>query len=265
MQQDNIGRVLPIKKAFIEHFGRGVDEIIPVTKALQIWQARARETRVIICADRMVDDVKKLLDKYHQVGNKQSDKGIHSPLPVMLIAFGRDMDTIDPTKGNMLANEQVVQLVKNGEYYKMRTDFVSLRVQVAFMAHESETAKAMTSQMRLYFGRFNHNRFPIQWHFGGNDFLLSGSLDDLPVSDDLADLPDRTNITCLTWNLSINAQIPYLNAPKPYQYNENGLLKGYPLLNRVDVDLNEKGRDLTNGVIDVKEPLPIFGKWTKIS
>lgn len=248
--KDNIGLTQPIKKAFIEHFGRGIDEINPVTHALKVWQTRARETRLIICADRMVDDVQKLLSKYHQSGNKQSDKGIHSPLPVMLMAFARDVSTIDSAKGNMLANEQMVQLSQNGEYYKMRTDFISLRVQIAFMAHEAESAKALTSQMRLYFGRFNNNRFPIQWHFGGNDFTLSGSFDELPTSDDLADLPERSNITCLIWNANINAQIPYLSAPQPHEYLENGVLKGYPLLESVQADIHDKGKHLTHFTVN---------------
>ena len=59
----NVGRILPIKQAFAAHLLNGIDEIIPVTDEMKKWLVRPRETRALLCADRMIDDVEKLLKK----------------------------------------------------------------------------------------------------------------------------------------------------------------------------------------------------------
>lgn len=237
--KNNIGRILPIKQSFVEHFLKGIDEIIPVNDEMQNWLNRDRSLRAVICADRMVDDVEKLLKKYHDTA-KGSENGINAPLPIVLIAFAKDAQPISADRNRALPNPQYAQLVENGEWYQMRSDFVEQRVQIAFLSHTSSTAKSMTSQMRLYFSRFNQYRFPIKWHFGGYDFVLSGCLNEIPVSDDLADLPERTNLTILTWTLTLEVQIPYLTAPMPHTFTADGKIKGYAVIESVDLTTQPK-------------------------
>lgn len=258
----NIGRILPIKQAFAAHLLRGIDEIIPVTDEMRNWLARPREQRAFLCADRMIDDVEKLLKKYHDTP-KGSLNGIHAPLPVMLVAFGKDAPPIAADRNSLLPNPQLVQLAENGEYYKMRCDFVEQRVQIAFFAHTSETAKAMTSQMRLYLARFARFQFPVMWQFGGYNFELSANLTDVPAGDELADLSDRTNLTVLTWTITLECQIPYLTAPQPHQLTDDGThLKGYPPLQRVYFDVNGKNHDdVMTGIVDDTPNQLAHGDW----
>lgn len=257
----NIGRTLPMKQAFCAHFLRGIDEVVAVTDEMRNWLSRPRHERAVLCADRMIDDVEKLLKKYHDTP-KGSESGIHAPLPVILIAFAKDHQAIEPDRNRATPNPEMVQLAENGEFYKMRTDFVSQRVQVAFFAHTSETAKAMTSQMRLYFQRFDQVHFPVAWRFGGYDFELTATMTDMPPSDDLADLADRTNLTVLTWTFQIEYQIPYLSAPVPHETTPNGKLKGFEPLNRVHFDVNGKrGDDVVNGVVDSTPNQAKHGDW----
>ncbi len=257
-----IGRTLPIKQAFAGHFLRGIDEIVPVTDEMVKWLSRPRESLALVCADRMIDDVEKLLKKYHDT-SKGSSNGIHAPFPVILVAFGKDAPPIAADRNRLLPNPQLVQLAEHGEYYKMRCDFIEQRVQIAFFAHTSETAKAMTSQMRLYFARFRNFHFPIKWQFGGYDFELIGNITEMPASDELADLSDRTNLTILTWTLVIECQVPYLTAPTPHELTDDGnYLKGYKALNRVDFDVNGRNHDdLTVGIVDDTPQQLIHGEW----
>lgn len=258
--KDNIGRILPIKQAFAAHLLRGIDEIVPVTDEMKKWLTRPRETRALLCADRMIDDVEKLLKKYHDTP-KGSENGIHAPLPVMLVAFGKDAPPISADRNRLLPNPKMVQLAENGEFYQMRTDFIEQRVQIAFFAHTSETAKAMTSQMRLYLARFNQFQFPVAWRFGGYDFELFANLTEMPASDELADLADRTNLTVLTWTLTLECQIPYLNAPQPHELTDDGKhLKGYPPLARVHFNVSDKAHT-AQGLVDTTPQQPEHGNW----
>lgn len=231
MKKHNIGRDFAIKEAFAKHLLKAVDEIIPVTRELRALMQRERAYRVAICADRMVDDASKLLEKYNQEV-KNGQYGIHSPLPIILIAFAKENQPISVDRGLALPNPKPAQLGdKNSQWYLMRADHIEKRVQIAFFAHTSESAKALTSQIRLYLQKYGNYRFPVTWHFGGYDFDLTASFQEIPITDDVADLPERTNLTVLLWNLTVQCQIPYLKAPEPHQYitdeHGNQVIKGY--------------------------------------
>lgn len=257
MKPDNIGRDIPLKEAFLRHWLNGVAEIAPVTRELEAFKQRAPHLQTLVCAERMVDDVAKMLDKYHQSA-KDADSGIHSPFPVMLVAFANHQP-IASDKGVAVANPCTVRL--GGQWYKMRTDFVERRVQIAFFAHTGETARAMTSQMRLYWLRFNQQRFAVQWRFGGHEFDLTASAQDIPVTDDLADLPDRSNLTVLLWNMTLQYQMPYVSAPEPARYDATGKRAGYPEIQRVDMYIKHHASGAV--ATDDTSEVPPQGKWTE--
>lgn len=262
ISKDNIGRDFAIKEAFAKHFMLGIDEIVPVTRELSVYNNRKREERAAICPDRLVDDARKFLNKYHQE-KKNGQTGIHAPLPMIFVAFGKDNNPIDPAKGKALPDFRMVQLGNaESEWYKIRLDHIEKRVQIAFFAHTSETAKAMTSQMRLYLQRYRNRMFPIAWHFGGYDFELTGSFDEVPVMDEVADFPERENLTVLIWNLTVHAQIPYLNAPEPAEYISDKR-KGYGTVQRVNFDVNgvPLSDDIMIGVVNTNKPEPKHGEW----
>lgn len=229
MSQDNIGRDLPLKTAFANHWVKAMGEILPVTRELENLIARKPEHRAYIVADRMIDDVEKLLAKYHQ-SEKDGEYGIHAPLPVMLIAFAKDNNPISKDRGRASARWEYVQLDCSGDksapFYKWRLDYVEKRVQIAFFAKTSESAKSITSQMRLFLQRFQNYRFPVTWHFGGYDFNLTATIQEIPVVDMVADLPNRQNLTVLTWDLIVEFQIPYIQAPRPLMIIQDGKHKG---------------------------------------
>lgn len=230
------GRTLPIKEAFARHFLRGIDEAYAATEEMRDWLNRDRATRALLCADRMIDDAEKLLNSY-QEKNKGQEKGLHTPLPVILIAFGRDTQPASPDRLRPLPNPEYVQLAEQGETYQWRVDFVEQRVQIAFFAHTAETARAMTSQMRLFFQRYGNNRFPVRWQFGGYEFDLTASIQDLPASDDIADLDGRTNLTVLTWTFTLDYQIPHITAPTPHELTNSGKIRGFKVVTQTGVEV----------------------------
>ncbi len=241
-KDDSIGRMEPVKAAFLQYLLKGVDELIPVTPALVAYSKRQRETKVGVCPARMVDQVEELLKQYQRSPNDDSAtrKGINAPLPVLLVAFAKDANPIAPDRGISIPNEQWVRLENDpfAELYRMRLDHVENRVQIAFIAHEDESTKALTSQMRLYLQKFSNHRWPIEWHFGGNDFSTTCSLESYEPMDEVADLPDRTNLTILLWNITLNFQIPYLRAPDNDKYNKDGKRVGYTPVREVNVTVD---------------------------
>lgn len=104
------------------------------------------------------------------------------------------------------------------------------------------------------------------WQFGGYDFQLTAALPEVPASDDLADLADRSNLTVLTWSLNLECQIPYLSAPMPHELTDDGKhLKGYQTIKRVDLYLHHNNHKnvFTHGVVDKTPHQPPHGDWTE--
>lgn len=210
---NNLGRYDVIKAAFAAHILKGLNQISPVTPALKAYQQRENHSKLAVCEDRMVDKAEELLAQYQKAGARHLD----APLPVVLLAFAKETSPIAPDRGMSIANSVIVALSPNEgpPYYKARFDHVEARAQLAYVTHESETARAMVSQMRLYLNAFESHRWLLDWQYNDESFSTTCSLESYEPMDEPIDVDGRNNLTILVWNLTLNCQMPYLDEPVP--------------------------------------------------
>lgn len=213
----NLGRYEVIKAAFAAHILSGLHGLQPVTPALSGYVQREPMGKLAVCQDRMVDKAEELLAQYQRAGGQ----AMGAPLPMVLLAFAKDLNSISPDRGQSVSDPVLLAVSDQStarpypRHYRARFDHVEARVQLAFIAHESETARAMTSQMRLYINQFTTHRWPLQWRHAGEAFTTTGSLESYEPMDEAVDVAGRTNLTVLVWNLTLNAQLPYLEGDVP--------------------------------------------------
>ncbi|TDR30690.1 hypothetical protein [Hydromonas duriensis] len=209
----NLGRYDVIKSAFAAYILKGLNRLLPVTPALQAYQQRQDMAKLAVCEDRMVDKAEELLAQYQKTGTRH----LEAPLPVVLLAFAKEMSPIAPDRGQSIANPVIVSLTEapTVTYYKARFDHVEARAQLAYVTHESETARAMVSQMRLYLNAFESHRWPIVWTHNGQTFTTTCSLESYEPMDEPVDVEGRNNLSILVWNLTLNCQMPYLDDHVP--------------------------------------------------
>lgn len=208
----NLGRFDVVKTAFAAHILKGLDSLMPVTPAMEAYGQRERMTKLAVCQDRMVDKAEELLAQYQKAGASN----LNAPLPVVLLAFAKETDPIAPDRGQPVPNPVTIALNDSPDptYYKARFDHVEARAQLAYVAHESETARAMVSQMRLYLNSFRAHRWPLHWQYKGQPFTTTCTLESYEPMGEPVDM-ERTNITMLLWNVTLNFQMPYLDDKVP--------------------------------------------------
>ena len=264
INNSNLGRFDVVKTAFAAHILRGIDQFVPVTPALESFQLRERETKLRVAPDRMVDKTEELLKIYQKDPAKA---GFGSPLPVVLLAFAKDVNPIAPDRGMSIANPITVALDagESPEYFSARFDHVEARAQIAFIAHESETARAMTSQMRLFLNTFEAHRWDLNWVFEGREFTTTCSLENYEPMDELVDMEERNNITIIVWNLTLNFQMPYLRA-SGQEINMDGTTQtGIDAIKQVDYTLRDVTQPISTGVVNQETVENIdtseIGRW----
>lgn len=248
--EDNTGRFLTVRNAFVRHFREAVRSIRPVTPNLQEFVQKPLKFRLMIAEDRMIDKVEEMLELYQKSPNG-GEFGLNAPLPVILMAFAKDATTSDVSYGraspNITSIQNVVFEYDGVKYvYNMQTTNLENRVQVAFIGHDSETVRAMTAQVRLWLQRFRARSFPITWKFGGFDFDLTGMIDDTNFSDTVVDIDSRTNLSILAWDFSIRYQLPFLSAPEGAALDDKCKLQGFNHIKDIVVKIKDNNQHLVN-------------------
>ncbi|AUZ05230.1 hypothetical protein ADP71_17030 [Vitreoscilla sp. C1] len=211
MSTNNTGRQDVVKEAFVRYIMAGVDEMLPITPALQKFITKPRSSRLRVCPSRMVDDVQDMLNTYRR-SSDANGKAIDSPLPVMFIAFAKETSPIPTDRGRSVADVQNVNLNNTSGFYQVRMQHKSWRCQLVFVAHEHETATGMTDQMRLYMQRFKNHRWQIPWHHDGEEFETTGTFEDgFEPMESVIDVDGgRKNITIFAWDLTLNYVLPFV-------------------------------------------------------
>lgn len=250
MKNSNLGRAKAVREAFIKHIMTGIDGLMPITDQLAKMIERPRETRMAVCPARMVDDVNKMLDQYQRASDANG-AAINAPLPVVLLAFAKGVNPITVDRGRSFADIKDVMLRDDsGTYYPVKISHNEWRVQLCFIAHEQETAIAITNQLRLYIQEFQNKRWPIEWHHDGNEFTTTCSLDNYEPMDDSVDVSDRTNLIIYVWDLTLTFQMPFVYS------DPKGAIK------RINMDLHDpQDQHINGGFVDLDlDQLP-YGEW----
>lgn len=246
MSNSNIGRYDVVKAAFSEYILNGLDCLLPVTPAIDSYNARERAAKMAICPDRMVDKAEELLAQYEK--SSTGGASLNAPLPIVLCAFAKDTMPIAPDRGMSIPNAFIGRLSDNIESpaVDMYFDHVESRVQLAFIAHEGETVRSILSQMRLYINAFENHRWAINWVHNGECFTTTCSMDSYEPMSEMVEIEGRTNITIMVWSLTLNFQIPYIG-------------KRHSYVTEVSFGINSETRPISEGIVN-KATMDI-GRW----
>lgn len=212
MVKNNTGRSIQVKEAFARYLLSGIDEFLPLTPALERYIQRDRKFKLMVCPSRMIDDVQDMLNTYRR-SNDETGRAIDSPLPVIFLAFAKETAPIPTDRGRSVADPQTLKLSKDSEFYRVRMQHKEWRCQLAFIAHEHETAQAMTDQLRLFIQRFENHRWKIDWHHDGIDFQTTCTLEEgFEPADMVVDVDGgRKNSIIYTWDLNLNFILPFVD------------------------------------------------------
>lgn len=233
-----------VKEAFAEFVGKGIYEIKPETKQLQIFCLRKQAERFRIAPARMVDDVEAMLKSLWRNDN-DNNRAVDAGLPVIIMAFGSSMRPAQATHGwSRVQGEPMTLEQGDSEYFNVRLAFKEWDVQIAVFAHEQESIIAIMDYLRMYFFKFANHRWPILWNHAGKSFKTYGMLSDGFEPEEIAvPIQGRSNIVCHAFNFPITFMIPYINEKIPtiqdVEMNIN-LGNGTEIKGKVD---SESGQD----------------------
>lgn len=250
MAENNIGLSSIVKEAFVTYLMTGVGEIQPVTKQLKWFNARSRDLRVRVVPSRMIDDVMAMLDSFWR-NESLDDEAIDAELPVIFIAFGKNMRPAPSGRGYSRVQGEAMTIGSDGKYFNTRLAFKEWDIQIAVFGHEQESVIAIMDYLRLYFARFQNHRWPIHWHYNGYDFQTYGMLNDTFEPEEMVvDIGERTNIVCHTFNFPIGFMMPYIAGEEA-------------LIDTVGMQIQQPAKQSLFGVVDqTTKDLP-NGQWHK--
>lgn len=262
MNTDTSGCVTPLQEGLVRHIDSAIERMTPVNQPMTDWLARAPENRLTVCAERSGQDAATRLNHYLRVANGAAS-GVDAPLPMLLIAFGRETQPAPADAGRSIAAPQNVQLVSGGPWYQMRVDYVEKTAQLIFVADENLTAAALASQLRMSLKAFNGNRFDVRWQFGGFTYSLSAQLETDEPLDEPQDLPDNANLTVILWSLPLRFQMPYLNSAASGLI-EAGVFAGHDKGFAVTSSINARFADQSGQIQSARHSdavTPDYGQW----
>jgi hypothetical protein len=212
----DVGLSSRVKEAFTAFVGKGIYEIQPITKQLQIFCQRPQAERFRIAPARMVDDVEAILKGLWRNDN-DNNKAVDAGLPVIVMAYAPSMRPAQPAHGWSRVQGEAMKLeLADKDYFDVRLAFKEWDVQIAVFAHEQESVIAIMDYLRMYFFRFQNHRWPIHWKHAGKEFKTYGMLCDGFEPEEIAvPLQGRTNIFCHAFNFPITFMMPYIGEKVP--------------------------------------------------
>lgn len=240
----------PVKAAFGESLGRFfASGVVPTTKYLDEYAKRPLSRAILWAPARMVDLAEEMLASW-QRDDSRGDPTSPYTMPIILAAMAKDATQSTPDAGKSLATPEYVVIDGDPKdrLFLLRTFTADIRAQLAIAAHDEGTARALASQVLLWFEAMPNRSFPATYRFAGFDLCW-------PVTVVLPDMPaslvptDHKNLTLLTLDLTVRANVPLYQAPKPGEPNDGQGdpenpedPAGYPFLREID----QNGRSVTD-------------------
>lgn len=251
MAANNVGRAYQVKLGFVNHLLGGIKEVQPITKQLQRFIERESTEQLKYVPSRMVDDVTKMLESFWS-GGKENGKAIDAALPVMFIAFGKNMRPAPETNGHPYVRTESMQLTGASGHYDVRLPMRQYDVQVVFVGHEHESVMALMDYVSMYFNRYENHRWPIDWHYDGHDFQTYAMFDDgfEPEAMSIDTSVERSNLCIFSWNFSISFMMPYIQGLE------------IALIDTVGMEISPVEKSSLFGYVDDTTDNPV-GQWNK--
>jgi hypothetical protein len=226
----------PVKIAFGKLVTQWQKQLFPDGKQVKEFSLRASEKAIAFADSRMVDDAQAMLDLWQK--NKTDNAPSSSArLPVVLIAIARDF-----TSGNQYHNQikdslpVVLAADPKERVFNLRTLGLSLRVQMAFIADNDTTARALVAQWHNYINSPSRRNMNAIYQFAGFSMPWGVSFE-IPQNYASNIAIDANNICILTVDMTLNATVPMYENPQDDEPNDgkgtDGNLNdphGYPVV-----------------------------------
>ena len=227
-----------VKEAFTRFVGRGVNEIKPITRQLEIFCQRKQSERFRIAPARMVDDVDTILKSLWRNDNDKN-RAVDIGLPIIIMAYAPAMRPAQTSRGWPLVESISMKLSSDDpDYYNIRLAPKEWDVQIAVFSYDQESVIAIMDFLRMYFYRFRNHRWPIYWEYTGKQFNTWGMLSDGFEPEEIAvPIEGRTNIFCHAFNFPITFAIPYVG-------------EKMPTIKAVEMQINPGGDASINSVVE---------------
>ena len=230
----------PLKAAFGRYMYRFFKDLTPTTKPMVRYCQREFQYAVMLAPGRMIDQVEELLSKYLRA-DKDGEKTRPHDLPVILVAFGRDVTPTGRDYTRQVSEGVWVQLPDDEleRTFKLKTIASDVRVQVAIFASDEPTARSIAAQFMLYVDDISNRRFKVDYEYAGVPLTFPAQLESPEVMAPVLPI-EAKNLTVLAVDLNLHCTIPLFKAPKEGE-PDDGLgipgdmyqPSGYPVVSEV--------------------------------
>lgn len=206
-----------LKDGFGGYMNRFFDQLVPTTKPMHEYCRRPFKYAVLLAPARMIDQAEDLLNKYLRADMQKGIGGATRPhnLPVILVAFARDVTPTGRDYGRQIANAEWVTLPgdEKGRVFKLRTVASDVRVQCAIFASDEPTARSIAAQFLLYVDAVQNRRFWVDYEYAGIPLKFPAQLE---TTEAIAPLTptEANNLTVLAVDLTLKCTIPLINGAK---------------------------------------------------
>lgn len=234
-----------LKVGFGHYMSRFFDQLVPTTKPMAEYCRRPFKYAVMLAPARMIDMAEDLLAKYLRA-DIQKDFGSNTRphnLPVILVAFARDVTPTGRDYGRQIANAEWVTLPgdEKERVFKIRTVASDVRVQCAVFASDEPTARSIAAQFLLHVDATQNRRFWVDYEYAGIPLKFPAQLETTEVIAPLTPT-EANNLTVLAIDLTLKCTIPLINGAKTEEEaDDKGIVgdefdpAGYRIVETVDI------------------------------
>lgn len=232
-----------LKVSFGHYMGRFFDQLVPTTKPMAEYCRRPFKYAVMLAPARMIDMAEDLLAKYLRADIQKDSSTRPHNLPVILVAFARDVTPTARDYGRQIANAEWVTLPgdEKERVFKIRTVASDVRVQCAVFASDEPTARSIAAQFLLHVDATQNRRFWVDYEYAGIPLKFPAQLETTEVIAPLTPT-EANNLTVLAIDLTLKCTIPLINGAKTEEEaDDKGIVgdefdpAGYRIVEAVDI------------------------------
>lgn len=185
------------------------------TKAVAEYAARPFSKAVMLAPGRMIDSVDNMLATYRKNDNSGNAQ-TKSPLPIAIVAVGKDMQPSGPEYGRGISDAVFTQLPEDPKQriFKIRCVGLDFRAQLAIVAADEPTARSIATQLHLYTSALINRNLDLSFTLAGVPQTWGAQLEnpDL-IAASTAVEGDVKNSTALVVDMTVRAWLPFLGVP----------------------------------------------------
>lgn len=218
----------PLKTAFGRYMYRFFTDLVPTTKPMREYCEREFKYAVMLAPARMIDMADDYLSKYMRSKVGDGPTNPHD-LPVIIVAFGRDVTPTGRDYTRQIADPVYVQLPGDEleRVFKLKTISSDVRVQVAIFASDEPTARSIAAQFLNFIDASTNRRFKVKYEYAGVPFEFPAQIESPEALAPLMPV-EAKNLTVLAVDLNLHCTIPLMRGPSEGEPDDGKGIPGDP-------------------------------------